>query len=368
MKKLVTGIICSSILSTCMLPIGALAANSSVTTETSQNIQSDELLTAIDQIGTELVLIQTDALSILKQPNLRIVEHPSLNTHLQAAQRNAQYWLDTLQRDLIDTNQGMISYSQDVASYYDILTSLSSKIATDTQKKQDFLRGLQYIQTSMEDLQENVKKSLINFNTFQTSVKEELHAFSFDIDKTIHTLSANAQEANSNIMSLTLQIQEQRDFIVASHMKRLQDFIMLIKSADSLTGLGKTYGTIISSTVNTFEVRHAGDQIINAQKDINNWVNKLNNIEFHLVNVQFVKQEMDSFLAHIGKGEGILQKMNASLNVQLQQIKQLTSQVEKGEVDSLVLQNKITELQQSAVAIEKHAKQQESALTSVTYQ
>ncbi|PHG62748.1 hypothetical protein COI59_19865 [Bacillus toyonensis] len=370
MKKTVTtGLVLITLLTSSIPAIRVLAESKSTIANTQKNSQSSDVVSTIDnQLGIQSVLLQTDALSILQQPSSTIPAIPNLARHVQQAQTHARYWLDSLQVKFLGANQGVISFSQDIESYYDALIDLAQQLDKDPQSKQDFIRGMGYLQASLLELQSSVQHTVQDLDVFKNSLDTDINKFSSDIGTAISTLSQQASTDNSTMMSLVRQIQQKRDFIMASHMQRMEDFIVLVQSADGHTGLGKTYGTIISTVVGTFDVRNAANDIIDLQKKINELASRLSSTEFQITNLNFVEQEMNSFKVNLTKGQQSLEGFNKRWGEWNQDIIDILATVEKETVDSVTIQTKLTQFKKKIAYAEDQARQQEQALTGVKYQ
>jgi len=95
------------------------------------NTSDIEVSPALQNLGTQSVLLKTYALSLLKQPTVAIKVMPNLESYQEKTKQHAYYWLDTVQPSFIATNQQSISFQRNFLNYYNNLIELSFKIGTD---------------------------------------------------------------------------------------------------------------------------------------------------------------------------------------------------------------------------------------------
>lgn len=254
----------SCILTLSMLPVNASAENKQNGARPYQVTQliSDKAV-AENDLGIQVVLLQTYALTILKQPVVNINSMPTLTTHVQNAKKTANTWINTYQPKFQSLNQRVIALNEDMESYYDTLVYLSDDLQSNQQANVDFIRGISYLQKSIEKLQQSIQDTIQSTSDFIVQASAESTAFSKDAKKAISQLSTSDQEAQMKIMMLRNQIYTNRDFIVKAELQRMKDCILLVQSGTSLTDLAKTFTTIVTDITQTIEVKNKAEEIIN---------------------------------------------------------------------------------------------------------
>ncbi|WZY01664.1 HBL/NHE enterotoxin family protein [Bacillus sp. FSL W7-1360] len=369
-KSTIVSTLCIALLTTTLVPMDAFAKTEQVVSENRTNMvdTKNQLEAVIDQLGAQSVSMQADALTLLQQPNMSIADMPELSKYLQRTKESATNWLDTLNKRVLKTNQNMMAFGQDVESYYDTLSDLATRVNEDEQARADFARGIQYLQSVLADDQNETNETMAQLADLRQTSDYTFDKFSADVNESLTQSSSKTQEANRHIVALTMKIQQNRDFMIASKLQRLEDFILVFRSADSLTGLGKVYGTVISTIVNSVEVQRAADQIIDAQKEINEWESTLNEESFQLTHLNMLKQIFDNFRSHLGENEATLRIFGEGLGMLEQDMNELVQMVNKADVDVTALTAHLSQFKQTVMEIATHAEKQANTLAGVKYQ
>ncbi|ANS52209.1 hypothetical protein BM86_23705 [Bacillus thuringiensis] len=107
-----------------------------------------------------------------------------LTNHQKSAREHAQFWENTLQKQIIRTNQAVISYDNRFQEYYNSLIS-----AIDDQDKSEIKRQINSLRRSIQSNQKTVGEVIDQLKGFQTKLNTDKQNFQTDGEKVITILA-----------------------------------------------------------------------------------------------------------------------------------------------------------------------------------
>ncbi|PEF60489.1 HBL/NHE enterotoxin family protein [Bacillus cereus] len=217
-KSIIAGVTATALL-TSGLPIQTFAATTTSQTVQKNQAESSKFVKSLPELGSQSILLQTYALTLLKQGDIVLPELPNFVKHQETARKNARYVLDKMYPNFISTNQSIISFSQKFKNYYAILYSLAEKAKTDPQAKTDFLSGIQGLQAVLSKNKGEIDKVTQQIGTFQTILASDVSHFSTEAKKAEELLiSKNGQikELSDKIKAINNDIQAQITIITTT--------------------------------------------------------------------------------------------------------------------------------------------------------
>lgn len=131
---------------------------------------------ALTKTGSNMLVMDLYALTILKQANVNLDGLTTINNDLQnslkynqdVARQNAKQWLDGIKPQIIQTNQNIISYNQEFQSYYDILVE-----AAKDQDKETLQAVLKELINSISAYQGTVNKLAKDLGDLRTKLGDD---------------------------------------------------------------------------------------------------------------------------------------------------------------------------------------------------
>ncbi|MGR5992922.1 HBL/NHE enterotoxin family protein [Bacillus paranthracis] len=206
--SIVTGCVITAMLATQVAPLQTLAAENQAVEQTSTAAVASP---ALQELGTQAVLLKTYALTLLKQPTITIAAMPDLGSYQDKAKQHARYWLDTVQASFIDANQQSIDFQQKIQNYYNKLMELAKQMDTNPTAKQDFITGITKLQESLNIHQNQIKSMSSNLQQFEKKFDADAQNF---IEASKNTQKSLADK-NGEIVQLTQQIETLNSDITA---------------------------------------------------------------------------------------------------------------------------------------------------------
>ncbi|QWI98220.1 alpha-helical pore-forming toxin family protein (plasmid) [Bacillus mycoides] len=150
------------------------------------SLAPEGLQEALKKTGSNMLVMDLYALTIIKQANITFDGVTTINNDLQTnmknnqevARTNAKKWLDGLKPQIIQTNQNIINYNTEFQNYYDtlveaannkdketikaVLQELIASISVNKEKSDKLVEGLiefrEKIETDTHNLKENANK------------------------------------------------------------------------------------------------------------------------------------------------------------------------------------------------------------------
>lgn len=352
----------------CMLTMSVLPASTFAESMKPMHQLVQEKAVTDNELSTSFVLLQTYALTLLKQPAIPVNDMPSLIIHIQNAKQAANEWIEIFQPKYLHANQGIISLNEDVESYYDTLLELADGFKNNKQTKADFIRGIEYLQSSLKAAQSRIQDTIQNTTDFSTITTKELTSFSVDAQKGISKLSTSDSEAQSNIEILLRKIYENRDFAIQAELKRMYDFVVFVNSVEDGKNLGTIFTNIVNNIQTSEEVKNKLAEIISFQNKIYEWQGKLSTNAFNLARVKDTEQNLKNFVPAIDIGKKSLEALQnelQNLNQHLVNIKNISNDAY---ADSEIIKEQLTEFKKRINVMNTNAKKQEDSITKIHYQ
>lgn len=210
-KSIIAGVTATALL-TSGLPLQTFAATIAPQTVQNKQAESSKFVKSLPELGSQSILLQTYALTLLKQGDVVLPELPNFVKHQETARKNARYVLDKMYPNFISTNQNIISFGQKFKNYYQLLYNLAEKAKTDPQAKKDFLSGIQALQSVLIKNKGEIDKVTQQIGTFQTTLATDVTNFSTEAKKAEDLLiSKNGQvkELSDKIKTINSDIQTQ---------------------------------------------------------------------------------------------------------------------------------------------------------------
>lgn len=378
--SIVTGCVVTAMLATQVAPLQTLAAENQAVEQTSTAAVASP---ALQELGTQAVLLKTYALTLLKQPTITIAAMPDLGSYQDKAKQHARYWLDTVQPSFIDANQQSIDFQQKIQNYYNKLMELAKQMDTNPTAKQDFITGITKLQESLNNHQNQIKTMSSNLQQFEKK---------FDADaQNFIEASKNAQKSladkNGEIAQLTQQIETLNSDITAQIGTIVGGTIGLIAGIGAITlgtivlfttagtttpiivpilaGIVAGTGAVIGGSVT---VGFAAKKLEDKRKELQNVTQKLTSAKADAAALTLLTGQLNVFNDTIIKGKESVESFGENWDTLQQNFTELSNNVNQIHPDSAIVQNKLAKIKKSVDDLATQAKQQEKVITDISYQ
>ncbi|CAM4222598.1 HBL/NHE enterotoxin family protein [Bacillus paramycoides] len=161
---------------------------------------------AIEKTGSNMLVMDLYALTVVKQANVNFDGLTVINNDLQtsikgnhdASRNNAKQWLDGLKPQIIQTNQNIINYNTQFQNYYDVLVE-----AVDNKDKETLKAVLTSLDDSISENKDAVDKLVQDLKAFRGKLELDTQNLKTDADKIAVILSG--QDAGIPLMQKQIE-------------------------------------------------------------------------------------------------------------------------------------------------------------------
>ncbi|MFL0491847.1 HBL/NHE enterotoxin family protein [Bacillus sp. 179-I 2A5 NHS] len=161
---------------------------------------------AIEKTGSNMLVMDLYALTVVKQANVNFDGLTVINNDLQtsikynhdASRTNAKQWLDGLKPQIIQTNQNIINYNTQFQNYYDVLVE-----AVDNKDKETIKAVLTSLDDSISENKDAVDKLVQDLKAFRGKLELDTQNLKTDTNKIAVILSG--QDAGIPLMQKQIE-------------------------------------------------------------------------------------------------------------------------------------------------------------------
>lgn len=190
------------------------------------------LKTAIQDTGSNMLVMDLYALTIIKQANINFDGVTSLKDDLKTSitqnigvsRENANQWLDGLKPQIIQTNQNIINYNTKFQSYYDILIE-----AVNNKDKETLKEGLEGLTESIFENKDEVDKLVKDLIAFRGKLATDTQSLKNDTLQITNILTG--EDAGIPLMQKQIEINQ----------KLIDDNTKILIGSSVATSLGALY-------------------------------------------------------------------------------------------------------------------------------
>lgn len=396
MKKLpiITGVVITAVIASQVLPLPACAAEKKQMENQRVNTNNIEVSPALQNLGTQSVLLKTYALSLLKQPTVAIEAMPNLESYQEKAKQHAYYWLDTVQPSFIAASQQSISFQQKFLNYYNKLIELSSKIGTDDQAKKDFVMGITKLQESLNSYQNQNENMSLDLQKFQQHFNVDAENFMNAAAKATTSLAnknGEIEQLTKQIEAINGDIKSQIGVIVGGTIGMVAGIgaivfgtIVLFTTTVATGGAGAAVvvpalgsiapalGGIVGGTGGLIgggvTIGFAAKKLEEKRKELQEITQKLTNAKADAAVLTLLVGQVNAFKDNVAKGKESLEGFDDNWFELKSNFTELQQYVNKIDPDSSVLQNNLAQIKKRVDDLAAQAKQQEKVITDISYQ
>ncbi|MEH6933533.1 non-hemolytic enterotoxin subunit B [Bacillus sp. JJ783] len=222
---------------------------------------------AIEKTGSNMLVMDLYALTIVKQANVNFDGVTVINNDLQtsikdnhdASRKNAKQWLDGLKPQIIQTNQNIINYNTQFQNYYDVLVEAANNKDKET---------LKAVLTSLDDsISENkgaVDKLVQDLKAFRGKLELDTQNLKTDANKITDILSG--QDAGIPLMQKQIEtnqtvIDENNKVYIGSSVATALGAYLTATIVFAPIGAGALGGGIYGVTTSQQQIKTAQEEI-----------------------------------------------------------------------------------------------------------
>lgn len=175
---------------------------------------------SLKETGSHMLLLDIYANTIIQQPLINFEQIPFENEeilinrihyHQKQANENAQYWINHLKSQIIQTNQLTLDYQKKFQNYYQVMSdSLNNK------DKRIFKEGLENLVQTLSKNREKVTTVIDNLNEFQTKLLIDNQGFNADAEQ----LEASLAGQDAMIPQIIMEI-DSLNMVLQNHWKQV---------------------------------------------------------------------------------------------------------------------------------------------------
>ncbi|MEI3894539.1 MULTISPECIES: non-hemolytic enterotoxin subunit B [unclassified Bacillus (in: firmicutes)] len=312
---------------------------------------------ALTKTGSNMLVMDLYALTILKQANVNLDGLTTINNDLQnslkynqdVARQNAKQWLDGIKPQIIQTNQNIISYNQEFQSYYDILVE-----AAKDQDKETLQAVLKELINSISAYQGTVNKLAKDLGDLRTKLGDDTRNLKGNAGQITDILAGEKQgipamkkqiEAN-----YTLIDENNKVYIGSSVATALGAYLVatIIFAPIGAGGLGGgIYGVVTSQ-----------QQIKQAQEEIKRLTQNISTAEQQVVRLTTLEKNTNNLTATIDTAITAVEKIKDQWTIMGSQYQSLYDIVGKVKPDQIpkVVGRQLEAAQKSWNLVSNHAK------------
>ncbi|MBG9617611.1 HBL/NHE enterotoxin family protein [Bacillus cereus] len=380
-STLVKGCVITAVLASQVAPLQTFAAEQNQIVE--QDSTEAVISSALQELGTQTVLLKTYALTLLKQPTVTIAAMPDLGSYQDKAKEHARYWLDTVQPSLIDANQQLIDFQQKTQNYYSTLIELAKQIDTNPTAKQDFITGMTKLQESLSNHENQIKSMSSNLQQFQKQFDTDAQNFinaSITVQKSLAEKDGEIAQLTKQIQTLNSDITAQIGLIVGGTIGMIAGIGAITLGTIALFSTGGTtipvilpmLGGIVAGTggllAGGITVGFAAKKLDDKRKEIQETMQKLENDKAAAATLSLLKGQIETFKTTLETGKDSVEAFDTSWHELQQNVIDLDNDVKKSNPDSAVLQSRLAQIKKSVDDLASQAIQQEKVITDISYQ
>lgn len=370
-KKVIIGTLAATMVTNGLFASKSFAdeKKSTITNEQS-NHTADATQNTFTKLGAQTKLMETQSLVVLKQPNLSLKEIPQLAQHQANITKHASEWLNTVQPNLIASNEAVLNFNQLFQSRFEKLSKLTKKIQNDSEAKKEFLIGLNQIQERIGQVEQSINNSVDEIGTLQNSLNDDYKVFSDDSQKSLQVFEAQdgtIKELNKKVQTIQSDINKSVTTLVTSAAGLAGSLITITVGTLTITGtLGSQAiagvpivitgviglgGAIYGITQASLDINAKHDELRKAISDLSDAQNQVTILTL-------TKEQINGFVGIIDKEKKSLQGTKTIWKELKNSISTLSNKVNNNiEMDPDILQMKLKQINILTTNIAKLSKQ-----------
>ncbi|WP_253291364.1 non-hemolytic enterotoxin subunit B [Virgibacillus proomii] len=266
----------------------------------------DGLREAMKTTGSNALVMDLYALTVIKQPNISFKNVNSIETNLQNkilgdqdnARENAKEWLDQLKPQLIATNENIINYDNKFAGYYNKLleatenkdtqaltarlTRLSNSVLENKREVDELIVDLKQFREKLQTDTQNLKANTNQLSTILTSQNTGVPLFQKQIDAYYESIS----KYNNILIASSVAT-------AAGPITIVGGVAVLVTGAGTPLGIGLIAGGAGATGGGVTGIVLAKQGIDQAQEEIKVLTGNIEEAQIQLASITAIKKQME---------------------------------------------------------------------------
>jgi non-hemolytic enterotoxin B/C len=261
---------------------------------------------AMESTGSNALVMDLYALTIIKQPNANFKNISAIDESLQAkiiqhqniARGNAKQWLDVLKPQLISTNQNIINYNTKFENYYNTLVA-----AVDAGNKATLAKGLSRLSSSILENKQEVDKLVAELTKFRNKITADTQNFkghSNQITSILASQDAGIPLLQKQIGSYYDAINKYNSIIIGSSVATalgpiaiVGGSVMIATGAGTPLGIGLIAGGVGATGTGITGIVLAKQGISDAEAEIKKLTGSVTDAQVQIAGLTAIKQQTE---------------------------------------------------------------------------
>ncbi|WP_128894856.1 HBL/NHE enterotoxin family protein [Longirhabdus pacifica] len=318
---------------------------------------SSELTTELEAMGTQLILMKTYALSLLKQHNIELEQIPTLASHQTTARNNAVFWLDNIQPIIIQNNENIVSFSNKFDNYFPILLELASTVSSSEQDKANFVLGMNELKEEIDENYEQLHRLRDNFQQYSNALQLDHANFKSDSEEAEQLLNdeeGTIQALQDQIESINNDLQTNFEVIAGGAVSVVSGVALVVVGTSLFLAGGNPsspaiiIGGVTAIAGGSIAIGYATDQVIQLKNELKDATVALTSAEYNAASLALLQAQVDNFVYGTDDAITALNGLEQTWLQVSNGFAQFIDDVNNGvDVDSQFLKEQLTEAKQN---------------------
>ncbi|MGF9767077.1 HBL/NHE enterotoxin family protein [Bacillus albus] len=272
---------------------------------------------AIEKTGSNMLVMDLYALTIVKQANVNFDGVTVINNDLQtsiknnhdASKTNAKQWLDGLKPQIIQTNQNIINYNTQFQNYYDALVE-----AVDNNDKETLKAVLTSLDDSISENKGAVDRLVQDLKAFRGKLELDTQNLKTDANKITDILAG--QDAGIPLMQKQIEanqtlIEENNKVYIASSVATALGAYLTASVVCAPLGAGALGGGIYGVVTSQEQIKKAQEEIIKLTENISTAKQQVTKLTILKNNTNNLTETIDAAITSLENVKNQWQTMGA---------------------------------------------------------
>ncbi|MBF7156566.1 non-hemolytic enterotoxin subunit B [Bacillus albus] len=272
---------------------------------------------AIEKTGSNMLVMDLYALTIVKQANVNLDGVTVINNDLQtsiknnhdASKTNAKQWLDGLKPQIIQTNQNIINYNTQFQNYYDALVE-----AVDNNDKETLKAVLTSLDDSISENKGAVDRLVQDLKAFRGKLELDTQNLKTDANKITDILAG--QNAGIPLMKKQIEanqtlIEENNKVYIGSSVATALGAYLTATVVFAPLGAGALGGGIYGVVTSQEQIKKAQEEIIKLTQNISNAEQQVARLTILQSNTKNLTETIDAAITALENVKNQWQTMGA---------------------------------------------------------
>ncbi|MGX4668458.1 non-hemolytic enterotoxin subunit B [Cerasibacillus sp. JNUCC 74] len=301
----------------------------------------DGLREAMKTTGSNALVMDLYALTVIKQPNISFKYVNSIETNLQKkilmdqdnARENAKEWLDQLKTQLIATNENIINYDNKFEGYYNKLLE-----ATENKDTQALTARLTRLSNSVLENKREVDKLIVDLKQFREKLQtdtQKLKANTNQLSTILTSQDTGIPLFQKQIDAYYESISKYNNILIASSVATAAGPIaivggvaVLVTGAGTPLGIGLIAGGAGATGGGITGIVLAKQGIDQAQEEIKVLTGNIEEAQIQLASITAIKKQMEFLTDTIDLAIDSLQNISTQWSTMEAKYRSLVSNID----------------------------------------